>query len=306
MSASVPSADLPFSPALGHPALTEREREVLSQRAAGRSVADIAATLVVEPRTVRFHLRKLYEKLGIAGSSQVARQRALAEHAQRLGLTATSLADALARQADAFARQSAALFNATVRTLATTIEQRSPPTFQHSRRVALTVEILAVALGLPPIEVEKLHIAGLLHDIGKIGVREAVLTKYGRLDDAEFADIKRHVSLSRQILEQVAYPAGYEDIPVMVGQHHEKLNGSGYPDALSGDAISLGGRILTAADVYDALMMQRPYKPAMSLEQARDFLRGAADRGELDPTVVSALESRQTEIERACAPSRAA
>ena len=297
----------------GQTPLTDREREVLAHRAAGRPIDEIAALLVVESRTVRFHLRKLYAKLGIAGRSQVARQRALAAHAQRLGLIPSHLPEELARrldaikeQSDALARQSAALFGATVRTLCATLEQRSPPTFGHSRRVALTAELLAGALRLSPMDTEKLHVAGLLHDVGKIGVPEAVLTKVGRLSDDEFALICRHVTLSRQILEQLAYPPGYEDLPLIVGQHHERPDGSGYPDGLRGETITLGARILTVADVYDALMMYRPYKPAMSPDQALTFLRTSAGRGALDPTVVSALASRQAEIERACAPSRAA
>ena len=299
--------------AQGQTLLTDREREVLALRADGRSIDEIAALLFVESRTVRFHLRKLYAKLGISAQSQVARQRALAAHAQHLGLIPSHLPEELARQldaireqSDALARQGAALFNATVRTLCTTLEQRSPPTFGHSRRVALTAEILAVPLRLSATEAEKLHIAGLLHDIGKVGIREAVLTKVGRLSDDEFAHMRLHVSLSRQILEQLAYPPGYEDLPVIVGQHHERPNGTGFPDALSGDAITLGARILCVADVYDALRMHRPYKPAMGPEQALAFLKDATNDGALDPSVVAAFESRHAEIERATAPTRAA
>jgi HD-GYP domain-containing protein (c-di-GMP phosphodiesterase class II) len=286
---------LPAAPAV----LTGREREVLAHRAVGRSINEIAAALVVEPRTVRFHLRKLYTKLGVVGRSQVARQHALADHARVRGLMSGPLEDMLARQADA-------LFRSTLRTLVTTIEQRSLPTFQHSHRVALTADILGTALRLPAHEVEKLHAAGLLHDIGKVGVPEAVLTKHGRLDDAEFALIQQHVIISRQILEQVAYPSGWEDLPLIVGQHHERLSGRGYPDALSGDSICLGARILAVADVYDALRISWPPRRAFEPEAARTFLRSAANRGDLDVAVVSAFETRQGEIERACAPSRVA
>jgi putative nucleotidyltransferase with HDIG domain len=196
------------------------------------------------------------------------------------------------------------MFASTVQVLATTLDRRNPETAGHSRRVAIIAEILARRHGLSALEVEKIRYAGLLHDVGKIGVPEAVLTKPGKLDDAEFALIRAHASITREILEQIEFLEGYDDIPLMAGQHHEKLNGHGYPLGESGEAISIGGRLLAVADIYDALRQRRVYKPAMSTEQALSILRGDRDKGDLDARAITLLEQCLDEVERACAPLR--
>jgi putative nucleotidyltransferase with HDIG domain len=196
------------------------------------------------------------------------------------------------------------MFASTVQVLATTLDRRNPETAGHSKRVSLIAEILARRMGLSPLEVEKLRYAGLLHDVGKIGVPEAVLTKPGKLTDEEFFQIKRHAATTREILDQIQFLEGYEDIPRMAGQHHEKLSGTGYPLGEFGEAISLGGRLLAVADIYDALRQKRVYKPAMSIEQALGILHSDMNRGDLDPMAVALLEQCLDEVERACEPLR--
>jgi putative nucleotidyltransferase with HDIG domain len=211
---------------------------------------------------------------------------------------------AIAVQNAYLVEQTKDMFTSTVQVLATTLDRRNPETAGHSQRVAISAEILARRFKLPPIEVEKVRIAGLLHDIGKIGVPEAVLNKNGKLDDEEFAQIRRHAAITREILEQIRFLEGYEDITIMAGQHHEKLSGKGYPLGAAGDAITLGGRLLAVADIYDALRQRRVYKPPMSVAQALGILHGDTERGDLDPQAVALLEQCLEEIELVCGPLR--
>jgi putative nucleotidyltransferase with HDIG domain len=211
---------------------------------------------------------------------------------------------AIAVQNAYLVEQTKDMFTSTVQVLATTLDRRNPDTAGHSQRVALSAEILAKRMGLTPLEIEKIRIAGLLHDVGKIGVPEAVLNKNGKLDDDEFAQIRRHAAITREILEQIRFLEGYEDITNMAGQHHEKLSGKGYPFGQSGDEISLGGRLLAVADIYDALRQRRIYKPSMPIEQALGILHSDTERGDLDPKAVALLETCLDEIEATCGPLR--
>ncbi|HEU5318007.1 MAG TPA: HD domain-containing phosphohydrolase [Chloroflexota bacterium] len=211
---------------------------------------------------------------------------------------------AIAVQNAYLVEQTKDMFTSTVQVLATTLDRRNPDTAGHSQRVALSAEILAKRMGLTTVEIEKIRIAGLLHDVGKIGVPEAVLNKNGKLDDEEFAQIRRHAAITKEILEQIRFLEGYEDITTMAGQHHEKLSGKGYPFGQSGDEITLGGRLLAVADIYDALRQRRIYKPAMPIEQALSILHADMERGDLDPKAVALLEECLDEIERVCGPLR--
>jgi putative nucleotidyltransferase with HDIG domain len=191
-----------------------------------------------------------------------------------------------------------------VQVLATTMDRRNPETAGHSQRVALSAEIMARHLGLPALDVEKIRYAGLLHDVGKVGVLDAVLTKAGKLTDDEFNQIKRHALYTRQILEEVRFLDGFEDIPVIAGQHHERLDGTGYPLGEQAKQITLGGRLLAVADIYDALRQRRVYKPSMPIAQALGILHEEAQRRHVDPEAVALLERCLDEIERVCAPLR--
>ena len=157
--------------------------------------------------------------------------------------------------------------------LANALEAKDPYTHGHSERVGAWSRQIAVAGGLPPAEVETVAQAGLLHDIGKIGVPEPVLRKRGALDEDEWALMRRHPVIGAQIVAPFECLAGAS---VVIRHHHERHNGSGYPDGLIGEAIPVGARIVAVADVFDALTSDRPYRAALPRAGALDHLVSAA------------------------------
>ncbi|MBF6599455.1 MAG: HD domain-containing protein [Dehalococcoidia bacterium] len=176
---------------------------------------------------------------------------------------------------------------ATVGALASAIDARDPYTMGHSMRVGQLAVELGRELGVTPAQRQDLEVGGYLHDIGKIGVRDTVLLKDGKLTPEEREQIERHPRIGLQILAPVELPP---DVIAFVGGHHEKLDGSGYPAGLSGDAIGLVARIATVADVYDALTSDRPYRRGMTAEEALAILRREVSGGTVDAGAVSALE----------------
>uniref|UniRef100_A0A831TGJ2 HD domain-containing protein n=1 Tax=Thermorudis peleae TaxID=1382356 RepID=A0A831TGJ2_9BACT len=169
--------------------------------------------------------------------------------------------------------------------LCSAVEAKDVYTRGHSTRVATLAALIGQELGLPPERLRILYQAGLLHDIGKIGIPDAVLHKPARLTDEEFALIKQHPVRSHEIIRHVR---SFAPIVPAVRWHHERLDGSGYPDGLAGDEIPLDARIMAAADVFDALTSLRPYRAPLSLEEALDVLDQEAGT-RLDPECVSAL-----------------
>ncbi len=169
--------------------------------------------------------------------------------------------------------------------LANAIEAKDPYTRGHSERVGATSRSLALALGLAPHEAETIGQAGLLHDIGKIGVPEAVLRKHGGLDADEWALMRKHPLIGAQIVAPFEFFAGGA---LTIRHHHERCDGSGYPDGLAGDGIPIGARIVAVADVFDALTSDRPYRAALPHEAALDYLARQAG-GTLDARVVAAF-----------------
>ncbi len=175
----------------------------------------------------------------------------------------------------------------TVEALARTVDAKSKWTAGHSERVAELAMILAKAMEYPAKDIELIYRAGLLHDIGKIGIPLAILDKPGKLTDEEFLTIKSHPSLGGQILEPIE---AYEEIIPIITQHHEQYNGKGYPDALSGEDIDPRARVLTLADVYDALISSRPYRDGLAREKVMAFVKDNS-RQIFDPDVVEAFLS---------------
>ncbi|MBI5870760.1 MAG: HD domain-containing protein [Actinobacteria bacterium] len=161
-------------------------------------------------------------------------------------------------------------FWSTIRSLAEAIDAKDSYTRGHSDRVAEYAEALTRKLGLEDEMLSAVRCAGYLHDIGKIGVPDAILLKPGKLDDDEYKQIMNHPILSHKIIEPVEFP--YEVKP-LVRHHHERIDGSGYPDRLVGDAIPLGARIIGIADAYEAMTSDRPYRKALSIDAALDELR---------------------------------
>ncbi|MDP2751089.1 MAG: HD domain-containing protein, partial [Rhodocyclaceae bacterium] len=149
-----------------------------------------------------------------------------------------------------------------VTAIAATVEMRDPYTAGHQRRVAKLAAAIAVEMGLPPDQIEGLRMAGVVHDIGKIHVPAEILANPSKLTQAEFEIIKTHPQAGYEILKGIDFPWPVADI---VRQHHEKLDGSGYPNGLSGESILLEARILTVADVVEAMASHRPYRPGFGI-----------------------------------------
>lgn len=173
---------------------------------------------------------------------------------------------------------------AVVFALARTVEAKSPFTHGHSERVMCYALSLADAVGVSAREREVLRKGALLHDIGKISVPDAILDKPGKLTIAEFEVIKGHPAQGAHIIEPLH--SLRETLP-LIRWHHERLDGKGYPDGLHGDAIPWLVRILSVADVYDALSSQRPYRRSVPHEFCLEMLRENALQGGLDPDLVA-------------------
>jgi HD-GYP domain-containing protein (c-di-GMP phosphodiesterase class II) len=170
------------------------------------------------------------------------------------------------------------------------VDSKSPYTAGHCNRVALFTDLIAAELGTGNQDRRWLNRAALLHDIGKLGVSNSVLDKPGKLDEAEWAEMRRHPVYSEEILSRISAFAGIARIG---GAHHERLDGTGYPRGLGGDEITLETRIVTTADVFDALTAARPYRAAMPLNQAFAIMENAKGTA-IDPTCLAALKSALT------------
>ncbi len=154
------------------------------------------------------------------------------------------------------------------------IEAKDPYLRGHSLRVAMYAELLGARLNLDVFFMKALKIAGLLHDIGKIGIDEKILRKPSKLTNDEYSVIKIHPILSAKIITPIKFPWKDEwDIKNIVRSHHERPNGQGYPDRLDADKIVLGARILSVADAYEAMTAERPYRLPLSHENIINELR---------------------------------
>lgn len=188
---------------------------------------------------------------------------------------------ARARQVEESAIESAAV-------LMNTIEANHRYTAGHTTRVSQISRMLGSALGLPDDELSLLTTGSLLHDVGKVALPREILDKPGRLTAEEFALVKRHPVTGDHILSEFKYP-GIERVRDIVRHHHERLDGSGYPDGLRGDRISLPARIVAVADVYEALTSDRSYRAAMSASDALELIQRETAAGLFDPRVVREL-----------------
>ena len=177
-----------------------------------------------------------------------------------------------------------ASFDSLTVALANTVKLHDPYTAGHQREVAKIATAIARELALPEDDIKGIQVAATLHDCGKIAIPAELLAKPGRLSTAEFEIIKMHSQAGADIVADVAFPW---PVAEMIRQHHERLDGSGYPNGLVGDAILMGSRILTVADVVSAMSGHRPYRPALGLDVALAELE-ANSRRLYDPTVVDA------------------
>ncbi len=171
-------------------------------------------------------------------------------------------------------------------------------TAEHAHAVAELAERVGRRLGMNERELRTLRWGALLHDVGKIEVRREILNKPGPLTDAEFEEVKQHTVVGALMVERVAR---FGRVHQLVRWSHERWDGDGYPDGLAGAAIPLGARVICVCDAYDAMVSDRPYRPAMSLPEALLELRCAAG-SQFDPGVVEALVSelsRETTLDDA-------
>ena len=164
-------------------------------------------------------------------------------------------------------------FNSILRVLAASIDARDPLTAGHSEKVTEYSLGIARELGISEDYCEVIGIAGLLHDYGKLGVRDDILKKPGVLTTEEHSGIKSHASKTKSILDQMNFNGNYSEIPLLAGAHHEKIDGSGYPNGLKGEEIPLGARIIAVADVFEALTAKRHYRDPMPVDEAIRHLR---------------------------------
>jgi len=163
-------------------------------------------------------------------------------------------------------------FDSFVDTISHALDTRDFITSGHSRRVTLYAVEVAKQMGLSKMDIEVLRYAGLLHDIGKIGVPELILLKDHRPTEDEFQIIKRHAGMTRSILGKIHFPEELKKIVDMAATHHEKLNGSGYPEGLKGDEIPRGGKILAVCDVFDSLSSRRTYEDRLPIKTVVNVL----------------------------------
>ena len=177
--------------------------------------------------------------------------------------------------------------NGIVRAIAHTVETRDPYTAGHQRRVADLAVALAQAVGFEEDKIEAVRMASIIHDLGKISVPAEILSKPSRLTVNEFNLIKEHPQVGYNILKDIEFPW---EIATMVYQHHEKLDGSGYPLGLSGDEILPESRVLTVADVVEAMASHRPYRPGLGIDIALEEIQ--KNQGRLyDPEVTAACQT---------------
>lgn len=184
----------------------------------------------------------------------------------------------------------------TIDTLRKAVDKKDPYTRGHSDRVAYISAMIAEVMGFSEDEVEKIRLGGQFHDIGKIGVKDNILTKPGKLTDEEYEEIKKHPVIGYELLEKNNI---FKDILPAVRHHHEKFDGSGYPDGLKGNQIPIMARIVCVADSFDAMMSKRSYRDKMDLDYTMDQIEKCSG-SQFDPQIARAfkslMETRYTEI----------
>jgi putative nucleotidyltransferase with HDIG domain len=263
-------------------ALTRRPSDlVVAVGCAWLAMASVA-TLTSIPGTLGFYIGHALELLGVVSLVVPA-----ALDLRRSGASRPLVGDLT--PAELVASEEAYL-GVHVRALMVRLGEHDGSTEGHSRRVALLAVQVGEKLGLPAATLRHLAVGGLLHDIGKLSVPGAILRKPGRLTDAEYDAVKRHPDAGRQLLRELGgFPTA---VHRLVSEHHERLDGAGYPAGLTPDQLAIGPRILATCDVYDALVSDRVYREAWSPERALALLRaetGSAFDGECVESLAAVL-----------------
>jgi len=188
-------------------------------------------------------------------------------------------------------------FRSLIKALAASIDAKDPITAGHSERVAYYASAIAKEIGFMENELDVLNVAALLHDYGKIGIDDAILRKQGVLTKKEYEQMKQHVDITKSILQRIHFARKYRDVPIIASSHHEYLDGSGYNTGLMAKDIPFLARIITVADVFEALTAERHYRKAMSTQKAVKILEKDA-KTKFDVHAIKALKkflSKRTE-----------
>jgi putative nucleotidyltransferase with HDIG domain len=176
-------------------------------------------------------------------------------------------------------------YEGTIKALIYAIDAKDHYTFDHSEHVAKLSSIIADGMGFPKLRKDKLEHAAIMHDIGKIGVNELILRKNSLLTKDEHAEMRKHPEIGARIVNAVPF---LEDTVEVILYHHERFDGTGYPEGLKGDKIPLTARIVTIADTVDAMMRDRPYRKALSYSQLIDELKKEKDK-QFDPEIITLI-----------------
>jgi diguanylate cyclase (GGDEF)-like protein/putative nucleotidyltransferase with HDIG domain len=269
---------LPDADTEGAQRLAERLRSLVAQEFAGDSV----------PLTISFGVATFPDSAQTAGALLRASDEALhAAKQQGRDRVVVHTGELAGRGGGSVSREiEGESFLGTVLDLAEAVDIRFSGSARHCETVGRYAELMARELGLSKERVARVRLAGVLHDIGKIGVPDAILGKAGSLDDDEWVVMKGHAALGAQILEHPSLV----DIQVWVGAHHERVDGRGYPNGLAGDDLPLEARILAVADAYEAMTSDRSYRASLGAAPARDELRRCGG-SQFDSVVVEAFVS---------------
>ncbi len=225
-------------------------------------------------------------RMEIIGVFQVLNKRAT--HFDKVDedlLTAISTNAGVAIENATLAKEMKVSFDSFVKTLSSTIDARDPITAGHSERVAEYSVLLGEEMELQTADLEAIKYASLLHDIGKIGIREDILKKDGRLTEKEYRHIQKHVYYTHEILKNVHFERHLQLVPEIAASHHEKMDGSGYHRGLKGNEIMLSGRILAISDVFDAITSRRHYRNRMAFDKVLTIMKRDAG-SHFDPECV--------------------
>ncbi len=251
-----------------------------------RSMQEGAYDFLLKP----IHLEQVYLSI-----SNALEKRQLKEEVRRYQKGLENLVDRRTKELrEALERAERASLE-TVTKLSLAADKRDDETGNHVLRIRAYVAALCRQLGIPKEETDLVHVASSMHDIGKIGIPDAVLLKPGRLNEAEFEIMKRHAVIGAEILRD-SDSRMLQIAEVIARSHHEKWDGSGYPSHLKGDQIPLYGRIVAVADVFDALTTRRCYKPAFSMAKATEIIVQSSGT-HFDPDIVEAFRACHDEFE---------
>jgi len=222
-----------------------------------------------------------------------AAEREAADSARQLERYAADLRETFKSERDR-AQQLTRSYMATVRALSNAVEARDAYTGKHAERVTLFAIEIARELGLPAPDTPEVEFGFLLHDVGKLAIPDSILFKPGPLTTEERAMMSRHTIVGAEIMRDIEFLA---EASKVVRSHHERWDGNGYPDGLAGEQIPLNARVFAVADVFDALTTNRPYRVALSFEQACSMIEEESG-SHFDPQVVDAFRRIDNEILR--------